>query len=162
MIKTVMTSLKLTDQARALTFICKNEGFNGHAYDDATGLRVKAPVGALTIGYGTNLESGLSIPEAQAIALNRLCEAEVMCLAAFKFFPQLSVIRKIVMLDLAYNLGMPKLQSFKTFLQLMAKGDFPHAADDLAETAWSGEVHQRAVLDVGMLRTNNWIGAIPE
>ena len=63
LISQTLSSLTENDQILAENFIIKHEGFSYFAYDDETGLRVKAPKGNLTIGHGINLAEGFSVQE---------------------------------------------------------------------------------------------------
>ena len=84
------------------------EGYRSHTYDDSQG--------HLTIGYGTNLEIGISKQEARFLLEYRLA-ASMDCFE--KAWPPFSRQNKAVQLaltDAAYQLGCAGLTSFRRFL----------------------------------------------
>jgi lysozyme len=157
LLNTTLTSLSEADQLLCEHMVALNEGFRAQAYDDKTGLRVKAPVGALTIGNGINLDIGLSVQESMTILRNRLCQAECSILVAFPWFKGLTAIRKIAILDIVYNLGITDFKTFTTFIGKMEDGQYAAAADDVQTTLWDKEDGERAVRDDYMIRNNAWL-----
>jgi lysozyme len=63
--------------------------------------------------------------------------------AAHPWWRALDAQRQRVMINLGFNLGVPKLSTFNTFLDLMQKHDFEGAATDLEGTAWYEQVGER-------------------
>lgn len=154
----VLVSLSDTDQGLCEGFISTNEGFRSYPYDDATGLRVKAPKGNLTVGYGTNLANGLSPLEALTLLRGRLCAAESVVIDSFPAYGGLSSVRKIVILDMAYNMNANKLIStFDTFLGLVKAGNYIGAAEDGTRTLWYKQVGLRGVKNMYMMKNNDWM-----
>lgn len=120
------------------------------------GLRLKPyvdTVGKLTIGVGRNLDDvGISKDEALFMLDNDIekCEAE---LKQFDWFNNLDEVRQIVLLDMAFNLGIPRLLKFKKTIQYIQDCDFENAAKEMLDSIWAKQVKGRALELSEMMRT---------
>jgi lysozyme len=120
------------------------------------GLRLKPyvdTVGKLTIGVGRNLDDvGISKDEALFMLDNDIekCEAE---LKQFDWFNNLDEVRQIVLLDMAFNLGIPRLLKFKKTIQYIQDCDFENAAKEMLDSTWAKQVKGRALELSEMMRT---------
>ena len=125
------------DRADLETDLKADEGFRVKAYQDS--------VGVWTIGYGTNLQE-LIVPASVALQwmLDTLAARESDCLRVFPWFATLSGARQAVLLNMAYNLGMPRLQGFTKMLAACAVGDYQRAADEMIDSKWATQVGARA------------------
>lgn len=95
------------------TSIRKHEGLNLKPY--------KCPDGRLTIGFGRNLEqNGISIKEAEALLQNDLFNLKLELEDKLPFFSKLSDIRQNVLIEMAYQMGVPKLLGFQNTLQYLS------------------------------------------
>jgi len=98
------------------------------------GLRLepyKCSEGYLTIGYGRNLETnGISEAEAEFMLLNDLlaCESE---LKTEGWYNQLDETRRAVVLNMAFNLGKPKLLKFSKFIGRLSDNDYEGASKEM-------------------------------
>lgn len=133
----------------------RHEGYRDRPYDDATGKTVKQGdtiIGYLTIGIGHNLEK--PIPREVLIHLLKLDIADATndCLRAFPWFVELTEIRKRAMIDLCFNLGLPRLQKFVKFLRAMSLNEYDTAANELIESSWFKQVGRRGPEIAGMIR----------
>ena len=116
------------------------------------GLRLKPyrdSVGKLTIGIGTNLSDGITRTEALWLMRHRLEKAEKELISRFPVYKELDTVRQFVLLDMAYNLGIPKLAGFKKMwaaLDLAVSYDygFLHAAAEMLDSKWARQVGNRA------------------
>lgn len=115
------------------------------------GLRLKpyhCTAGKLTIGVGRNLDDkGITEAEAAALLDNDINEVWKECssrLAAFGF-GALDDARQHVLLDMAFNLGVPGLLRFKKMLDAIGRRDFDAAAREMLESQWARQVGDRAV-----------------
>ena len=113
----------------------------------------RCPAGKLTIGVGRNLEDkGLSKQE--ALFLLRRDIAEVTNeLRKYPWFETLDMVRQKVLIDMAFNLGINGLLSFKKMLSYLKAGDYEKAADEMVNSRWYGQVGDRAKRLVKMMRT---------
>lgn len=99
----------------------------------------------LTIGYGRNLEdSGISKDEAEYLFSNDVKEAESELRHAFPWFEELSETRKDVLVNMRFNLGMPRLLGFKKFLKALSLGEYETAAHEMMNSLWAEQVGDRA------------------
>lgn len=120
------------------------------------GLRLKpyrCPAGKLTIGVGRNLEDkGLSEKEALFLLRNDIAEATER-LEKLGWFKALDPVRRKVIVDMAFNLGMSGLLSFKHMIQALNCYDYNTAADEMVDSLWYRQVGKRAERLVKMMRT---------
>src|ERR1700761_2588034 len=82
-----------------------DEGYETYPYDDETGLRVRAPKGNITIGYGTNLDAGLSDEEADILMTLRILASEAKLSTAYVPFPTWLTVQRDVLTMIDYNTG---------------------------------------------------------
>lgn len=130
--------------SRIFSILKKHEGLNLKPYTDT--------VGKLTIGYGRNLEDrGISEEEALFLLSNDVEDAwnEAM---HFSFFPGLSETRKVVIVDMIFNLGIRKFHTFKKMIAALENGYYQQAADEMVDSLWAIQVGGRAVELVKMMR----------
>ena len=130
------------------------------------GLRLdpyKCSEGYLTIGYGRNMETnGISEAEAEFMLLNDLlaCESE---LKTEGWYNQLDETRRAVVLNMAFNLGKPKLMKFKKFIGALSNDDYETASkemvtgsDGVSPSKWASQVGSRAYELADQMRTGQW------
>jgi lysozyme len=103
------------------------EGFRAFPYDDATGLRVKAPEGNVSIGFGYNLDAGMTLADAMY-----LCSARVSrikdTISANAWYSGANAARQSVFLDIAFNQGVNGLLKYPHMLSCATEGDWAGAA----------------------------------
>jgi lysozyme len=92
----------------------------------------------LTIGYGLNLDDGISEPLATKI-MEWTVEERLQALRKFPFWEQLTPARKNVFLNMAYNLGMPRFLKFKDMLAAAAIGDVAGVCREMRDSKWCRE-----------------------
>lgn len=126
----------------------RDEGWRASIYDDANGQPIKPGVtvhGHPTIAWGFALDvAPLTQTEALPILTSRAAAAMNGLISAASWVASLSEPRQRALGNMAYNLGITGLMKFDNFMGLMQRGDFEEAADDLATTAWYGQVGGRA------------------
>jgi lysozyme len=103
-------------------------------------LRLKSyicPAGKLTIGYGRNLEdNGITLQEAEKMLETDLLNIKLELVDKINFFYKLDDIRQNVLMEMAYNMGVPKLLGFKNTLKFMEKTDFINASKEMLNSKW--------------------------
>ena len=101
-------------------------------------------VGVLTIGYGRNLERGITKEEAEMLLLNDLAistkEGE-----SFGFFKDLTDNRQDVIIEMIFNLGLTRFKKFKKTIGYINQANHSAAADEMLNSKWAGQVGQRAI-----------------
>lgn len=112
------------------------------------GLRLKPytdSVGKLTIGVGRNLDdNGISKDEAIAMLKNDIANSQRE-LEQLRWFRRLDSRRKDAILNMHFNLGLPRLLSFKNMIAALDDGDYKRAADEAMNSRWAEQVGERAV-----------------
>ncbi|MBF0280506.1 MAG: hypothetical protein HQM13_22105 [SAR324 cluster bacterium] len=62
----------------------------------------------------------------------------------FSFFQKLSEVRKMVLIDMCFNLGLSRLKKFKTTLAAIETGDFVTASREMLNSRRAKQVGTRA------------------
>ncbi len=101
------------------------EGFRATKYVDT--------VGRQTIGYGFNVDAGITEPEAAAL-LSAQCLTRSQALAQYQWFLKLDDVRASVILDLSINLGITGLLHFVAMLAALSAQNWQAASDALLDS----------------------------
>lgn len=109
-------------------------------------------VGVETIGIGHNLHKPLSRAAIEHILRDDLNEVINQCLHAFPWFAELTLPRQRVLIDMCFNLGLPRLLGFKKFLEAVSLGNYDTAADEMLDSLWAKQVKGRALELAQMMR----------
>ena len=121
------------------------EGFRAKPYRDT--------VGKLTIGYGRNLDDvGITTFEAGMLLDHDLAAAESECVSAFAWYPTLADARQRVLVEMAFNLGLPRLLGFGKMLAAAKTGDYETAAKEMLASRWKEQVGARAIRMADQMR----------
>ena len=59
---------------------------------------------------------------------------------------------KIVVTDMMFNMGLPRLKGFTKFLKAMELGDYETAANEMLDSLWAKQVKGRALELANMIR----------
>jgi lysozyme len=101
--------------------------------------------GKLTIGVGRNLEDrGITAQEAAYLLSNDITSTQAALLKALPWVGTLDDVRQRVLIDMAFNMGLGTLLTFKRTLAAIQGGEFSKAAAMMLESRWAGQVGQRA------------------
>jgi lysozyme len=118
----------------------REEGFSSHAYKDH--------LGYVTVGVGRCIEEGvgigLSLEEAEYLLMNdvRRCIGELG--KALPWASSLDNQRKEVLVELAFQMGLPNLMKFKRMLAALKDGEFEKAAAELLDSKYAGQTPARS------------------
>ena len=107
----------------------------------------RCTAGKLTIGYGRNLDDkGISKSEAYELLANdiRSC-GEQLIDEIPEIYSGLDEVRKSVLLNMCFNLGIGGLLEFKNTLAFVAAGDWERAANGMLASKWAKQVGRRAI-----------------
>jgi lysozyme len=138
-----MTILNLIDQ------LIRDEGIKLKPYRDT--------VGKLTIGVGRNLDDvGITKEEAVFLLHNDIRAAEDAVFKALAWTVNMDPIRRAVLVNMAFNMGIGGLLTFKHTLALVQQGKYDDAADAMQNSAWSEQVGPRAARLSVQMRTGEW------
>jgi len=127
--------IKATDSL-LLRSVREHEGFSPTPY--------KCPAGYLTIGYGLNLEAGISEAEAEAVLRVRLARIIETLYGRYAWFPLLSPARQRAIVEMAYQLGIEGLAKFQRMLRALREARFDAAAAEMLDSAWARQTPKRA------------------
>ena len=106
----------------------------------------KDSVGKLTIGVGRNLDDkGLSKAEINILLNNDINDCESDLDREMPWWRQLSDNRQRVLLNMCFNLGIPRLKGFKSMLRDVQNGLYDQAAVEMIDSLWARQVGGRAV-----------------
>lgn len=145
--------------------IAHNEGVRPVVYKDSTGRR--------TIGVGFNLEDADNrrILQKHKININELLKGKPLTVEQIKTLYNESLTKafkdvkvfapnfdrlpdnvKMVLIDMSFNLGLPKLQQFVKLKDAIRREDFKAAAKEMENSAWAKQVGSRAKRLTSMIR----------
>ena len=154
------------DINKAAELTAKYEGFSSTPY--------RCPSGKLTIGYGLNLERTEPLPEsaytylgkyflhgtwspndkfgglqvtkglAQEFLHEDLWHFWRQMAEELPFIPELPESVQHVVLDMAYNMGMEGLKTFRYMLAALKAGNWLSASMEMLDSRWAGQVNTRA------------------
>ena len=106
----------------------------------------KCPAGKLTIGYGRNIEdNGISLYEAEEMLENDIyaCDKELL---KFEWYSKIDeTARKAVLINMCFNLGLPRLLKFVNMINALSVYDYGLAAKEMLDSKWADQVGDRAV-----------------
>lgn len=124
-----------------------HEGLRLKPYEDTTG--------HLTIGYGRNLDSnGISEEEAEYLFNNDVNRVDAELTQTFEWYNSLSVVRKAVIIDMTFNLGIRGLSRFKKTISYIESKEYEKASIEMLDSLWAKQVGRRAIKLSQMMKDN--------
>lgn len=111
-----------------------DEGFVGVEYKDHLGFP--------TIGYGTKLP--LTEEEAELLLKHRLHKMVKELLRHKPVVETLPLDAKLIILNMTYQLGVPRLLAFKKMWAALESKDFKTAADEMRDSLWNRQTPNRS------------------
>ena len=106
---------------------------------------------------GRNLEDcGISEDEARYLLKNDIQNFHEELTERFYFYKYLEGARKDALLNLAFNMGVPRLATFVKALDFMSQRKYKEAADEFLRSRWADQVGNRATEVAAMIRTNEY------
>ena len=138
--------------------LIKHEGLKLQVYQDTLGID--------TIGIGRNLEDRgitkqeldeLDIPNIDHVYEYGITEADAVYLAtndvqiveeelvrAHPCVDRLDSVRQLIVMDMAFNMGVPRLCKFKKMWSAIHEEKFDVAAKEMLDSRWANQVKGRA------------------
>ncbi|GAA6798504.1 hypothetical protein HpHCM65_01190 [Helicobacter pylori] len=127
--------------------IVDSEGFSPSIYTDK--------MGHPTIGYGYNLSvysyESKRITKAYGLLTDILKENH-KALLSYGWYKNLDAMRRMVILDLSYNLGLSGLLKFKQFIKAIENKNYALAVERLQKSPCSNQVRKRASRNMEILK----------
>ena len=93
--------------------------------------------GKLSIGYGTNIQDGITRDEALLLMRHRLGKVVAALESRLPFWPKLTDDRRRVLANMGYQLGILGLMRFKRMLAALERGDYEAAAREMLDSKWA-------------------------
>jgi len=134
------------DMVRLRETITRHEGSRLQMYQDSLGI--------WTIGVGHNIqEKGIS-PKVMELMLDEDLEEAISELKrSVSFFSKMPQQVQEALVNLSFNMGIPRLMQFKKTLAYLRNGEFESAADELLDSRYAEQVGRRALEIADMIRT---------
>lgn len=105
----------------------------------------KCTAGKWSIGAGRNLsDNGISTDEMLLMLHNDIDAASKGLDRALPWWRELSEPRQRALVNMCFNLGLPRLLQFKTMLRHMEVGEYEAAADAALDSRWALQVGERS------------------
>lgn len=134
------------DREKLIDLIIYHEGLELKPY--------KCTAGHLTIGIGRNLDDrGITEDEARFLCQNDVDIVEQELARKFPFIVGFGDVRTRVLLDMAFNLGVPRLSAFSNMWAALEEGDYKQAAVEMLDSRWARQVGRRATNLSQMMET---------
>jgi lysozyme len=112
----------------------EDEDFRGMPYDDNLGIP--------TIGYGTKLP--LDKTEATLLLEKRFNDTLIEVKNNVSFFDELAEDAQEVILNMSYNMGVPRIMKFKKMFAALEEADYKEASKEMINSKWYHQVGNRA------------------
>lgn len=126
--------------------LIRHEGLELKVYKDSLGIE--------TIGIGRNLvDRGISEEEARYLCNNDIEIVERELLRSFPFVAGLDDCRLRVLMDMAFNIGIPRLRGFAKMWTALEEGNYEQAAIEMMDSKWAKQVKTRAYTLARMMET---------
>lgn len=122
-------------------WIKKCEALKLQSYVDTTG--------HLTIGWGRNLENGISLDEAELMFQNDL-KRSTEELKEQPWFSKMPEGVQQALINMNFNLGIYKFLGFKKMVKALQERDFLTASIEALDSRWAKQVKSRAT-DISMM-----------
>ncbi|MDK1289795.1 glycoside hydrolase family protein [Pseudoalteromonas umbrosa] len=126
-----------------------HEGFRCHPY--------YCTEGALTIGYGFNLDSGgISEEEADLILSMRIEGIRMRLANAVPWYANMVPARQAVFINMTYQMGFNGFKSFKRMLKHAQLCDYELAAKEMLNSLWAKQTPERAAELALQMKSGEW------
>lgn len=116
----------------------------------------ECPAGKLTIGVGRNIEEvGLSPEEIDFLHTNDMARVWDEA-SGLDWFAGMDDVRKLVVLDMIFNLGLSRFLGFVNTIEAMTHRDYTRAAREMVDSKWYRQTGRRAQRLVRAMHTGEW------
>lgn len=134
--------------------IIEHEGIKKSAYNDSRGY--------LTIGIGflidPRMNAGLSVEECMMILRSRIANLERQ-LSQYAWFTIQDPVRRNVIIEMAYNLGVNGLLGFKKMIAALGERQVGTASVEMGKSLWAEQIGAARLKDMqGRMREGSYKG----
>jgi lysozyme len=128
---------RIADFPETLDLLRKHEGLRLKPY--------RCTAGALTVGYGHNLDAnGITQDDAERF-LERDAQRALDCARAeVSNFDVLTRNRQAVLISMVFQLGPSSFRQFRRTIELVERGEFTEAAKQMLLSRWAKQTPRRA------------------
>ena len=158
------------DRDELVKMIAIHEGIVLSVYQDHLGIN--------TVGIGRNLDdrgitdgellfmnktiddiydNGLTQEEAYYLCMNDIAIVEKELLASKPIVNQLNAVRQMILIDMAFNMGVPRLMQFKNMWLAIEKVNYLLACEEMIDSRWASQVGNRAMKLSLAMKNGEWI-----
>ena len=114
-----------------------HEGLELFPYEDSLGI--------LTVGVGRNLEQrGISEDEAFYLLSNDIDVIWEELIKSHPIVEDLDDQRQMILLNMAFNMGVPRLSKFKKMWAAIENNNMEEASKEALDSRWASQVGRRA------------------
>jgi lysozyme len=158
------------NRSHFLDKLIEHEGMVLSVYQDSLGID--------TIGIGRNLkdrgiskeeldyldipsmevvyEQGITEADARYLALNDIAIVENELCKIHPCVHDLDAVRQLVVMDMAYNMGVPRLSKFKRMWNAIHEQKFGIASVEMLDSRWAAQVGRRATALSNAMKTGEF------
>ena len=97
----------------------------------------RCTAGKLSIGYGTNIQDGITREEALLLMRHRLGKVIAALESRLPFWSKLTDDRRRVLANMGYQLGIAGLMGFRRMLAALERGDYDTAGREMMDSKWA-------------------------
>jgi len=158
------------DRDELVKMIAMHEGIVLNVYQDHLGID--------TVGIGRNLQdrgitdgellfmnktiddvydNGLTEEEAYYLCMNDITIVEKELLENKPIVNQLNAVRQMVLVDMSFNMGVPRLMKFKNMWLAIEKVNYPLAWEERIDSRWASQLGNRAMKLSLAMKNGEWI-----
>ena len=116
--------------------IKRHEGFSGQPYLDIEGYT--------TIGYGFNIDAGITRALGEVILKHQVEEIQKRVKDKYSWYTHLSSARKDVIVNMIFNLGFVGFSQFKRMIAAIESKDNIAVVNEMLDSKWAHQVKIRA------------------
>lgn len=143
------------DTASVTADLTRDEGMRLFVYDDATGKPIRpgsTVIGHPTVGIGRALDThGITASEAAFLLGDDIPKCDAQLTAALPWYPDLDSVRRRVLLEMAFNLGVTGLLQFRQMLAAVETQDWTRAKANMVASHWFLQVGARGARLANMM-----------
>lgn len=133
--------------------------------DEGTGMQKNGrflpyvcPAGKITIGFGHNLDdNGLTPRLVELLLDDDIDDAIRELVVALSWIEVIDPVRQAVLVNMAFNMGVPKLLKFTRMLAALKAKDYETAAIEMLTSKWAAQVGNRSLRLAEQMRSGKFV-----
>ena len=141
------TTLSIEDFGFAICQLKVHEGYRSKPYH--------CTEGKLTVGYGFNLDAGMSEEEATLLLEYKVMNI-ITDMMRFKWFEKLDSVRKVVIINMVYQMGLDGVLKFKKMIKAIQDKDYKEASVQMMDSKWFRQTENRSRELAGIMKRGTY------